>query len=455
VLNPGEFISAVSDFLSRGNERSLNVKRNILYSFGIKGVSIVVSFLLVPLTINYVTSERYGIWLTITSIVVWVSFFDIGLGNGLRNKFAEAKARGETEQARTYISTTYAILTFIIIIIWLFFIAINPLIDWTQILNSPAFMRDELKRVVFIVFSFFCLQFVFQLISTILTSDQKPAKASLYNLIGNILSLSIIFILTKTTSGSLNKLAFVLGGIPVMVLATATIYFFRGKYRDVRPSFKYINLRYSGELMNLGLKFFILQIASLIIYQTNNIIIAQLFGPSEVTVYNIAFRYFFSISMVFGIIITPFWSAFTEANTKGDIAWIRNTMKRLIQAWGLLSLAVLFMLLVSKGFYNIWVGKEIHIPAILSTVIAISVLVNTWCSVFAYYLNGVGKIKIQIYSGLFGAVMNIPLAVFLGKLLGIEGVVLAGIFLGLISAVWAPVQYFKLISNTAKGIWNK
>ena len=100
----------IKNFLSTGHSRSIRAKKNIFASFGLKGISILISFFLVPLVLNYIDITKYGIWLTLSSIIGWFGFFDIGLGNGLRNKFAEAIAKGQKELARIYVSTTYAIL---------------------------------------------------------------------------------------------------------------------------------------------------------------------------------------------------------------------------------------------------------------------------------------------------------------------------------------------------------
>ena len=123
----------IRNFFTQGNERSINAKKNILIIAVLKGFSIAISLFLVPVTIHYVNPTRYGIWLTLSSIVGWFSFFDIGLGNGLRNKFAEAVASGKPELARTYVSTTYAILTIIIAIVLLLFFCINPFLNWAKI----------------------------------------------------------------------------------------------------------------------------------------------------------------------------------------------------------------------------------------------------------------------------------------------------------------------------------
>jgi O-antigen/teichoic acid export membrane protein len=189
--------------MNRSNERSTNAIKNIIASFGIKGISIVVSLLLVPLTINYVNPTQYGIWLTLSSIVGWFSFFDIGFGNGLRNRFAEAKATGDYAKAKAYISTTYVCLGIIFSVVWIFFFCINFFIDWSVILNAPAQMAKELSQVAIIVFSFFCMQIVLKTINTVIIADQKPAKSAFFDMLGQVLTLLIIFILTKMTYGNL------------------------------------------------------------------------------------------------------------------------------------------------------------------------------------------------------------------------------------------------------------
>ncbi len=448
-------LKLIKNFFTQGNERSVNAKRNILFIAILKGCGIAISLFLVPVTIHYVNPTRYGIWLTLSSIVGWFSFFDIGLGNGLRNKFAEAIASENHDLARTYVSTTYAILAIIIAVVLFIFCCINPFLNWTKILNTPSDMSHELRLLALIVFGFFCLQFVLRLITTIITANQQPAKASLFDFLGSLFSLTIIYILTKTTSGNLIYLGTVFSLTPVVVLTSSSIWFYNHKYKQYAPSFKFVKFRFARDLMSLGIKFFIIQMATVILYQTSNIIIAHLFGPEQVTPYNIAYKYFGVITMAFGMIMVPLWSAYTEAWIKKDISWIKNTIKKLILIWGLITLTVIIMFVFSNFIYRMWVGKEIKVPLTVSAVMAAYVIINGWCGIFSQFLNGVGKIKLQLYSGILGALINIPLAIFLGKHLGIYGVVMSTAILGIISAVWSPIQYMKIINNKAKGIWNK
>ena len=240
-----------------------------------------------------------------------------------------------------------------------------------------------------------------------------------------------------------------------MVFTSSSIWFYTHKYKKYAPAIKYVRFKFARDLMTLGFKFFFLQIAALILYQTSNIIIAQLFGPEQVTPFNIAYKYFGIITMAFTIFIMPFWSAFTEAWTKKDIIWIKSIMKKLVFIWIFLSITTIIMFIFSDFIFRIWIGKELKVPIKISAVVAVYVIINSWCGIFSHFLNGVGKIKLQLYSGLLSALINIPLAVFLGKHFGVSGVVLSTCILGIISAIWSPIQYMKIINEKARGIWNK
>ena len=456
MKRPINFLKNLAGF-GEGHERTNRAKKNIAASFVIKGFSILISLLLVPMTINYVNPTRYGIWITLSSIIGWFGFFDIGFGNGLRNKFAEAIAKGEKELARTYVSTTYAILSIIIGIILVLFLIINPLLNWAKLLNTTSDMAGELSILALIVFVFFCIQFVLQLITTILTADQKPAKASYFNLLGSVFSLAVIFIITKTTQGSLLYLGLALGFAPILVLTTSSLWFYNRDYKNYAPSFKYIKFSYAKDLMNLGIKFFIIQIAAVFLYQSNNLIITQIYGPKEVTTYNIAFKYFGIIPMLFSIVTSPFWSAYTEAYYKKETEWIKRTIKSLIIIWLMICVLSIIMLIFSNVIYRFWIGINIKVPFSLSLVCALYSIIVTWSSIFLSFINGIGKIFIQLYLTVIVIFVNIPLAIFLSKYLnlGISGVLLATCIDFLMFAIVIPIQYQKIIKNNAIGIWNK
>ncbi|RZL69658.1 MAG: polysaccharide biosynthesis protein [Pedobacter sp.] len=446
----------VRRFFNRGHERSVKAKKNIFAMLIIKGISILVGLVLVPLTINYVSPARYGIWITLSSIIAWASFFDIGFGNGLKNKFTEAIAKGEHHKAKIYVSTTYAILFIITIILLLIFFAINPFIGWSSVLNASVSLSYELSLLACIIFSSFAVQFVLKLITNLLASIQKPALASLFDMLGQVLVLIFVFALTKFGDGSLPSLGLALGGGQIIVLLVATLWYFARELRQYAPSFSTVEFKYAKDLMSIGLKFFVIQIVVIVLYETNNIIIIQLFGPKEVTVYNVAYKYFSIIPMVFAIVISPFWVSFTDSFVKRDFIWMKGVLRKLQKAWlGLVILAII-LVTVSSFVYSFWIKNAVIIPLTLTMGMGFYTVVNAWGSLHTQLLNGIGKLKIQLISAILMAIINIPMALFLGKHFGLSGLVWGQSLLPLITtAWWAPIQINKILNNKAKGIWNE
>jgi O-antigen/teichoic acid export membrane protein len=447
----------LNNYLNKGHSRSQNIKKNILLSFGIKGGSIVVTFLLVPLTLGYLGARDYGIWLTMSSVIAWFGFFDIGLGNGLRNRFAEAVARNDKELARTYVSTTYFGLTAIFGGLWLIFIPVSFFIDWNVVFNIPVESEHNLHLLVMYIFTLFVMRFVLKLISIIITADQKPAISNTFDPISNVISLLIIYILTLTTQGSLMYLAVAVTFSPVFVLLVASVYFFSRDYKNYRPSIRYFRASQFRDLTGLGFQFFIIQIAVLVIFSTDNMIIAQVLGPEAVTPYNIAFKYFHSVSMAFAILMNPLWSAYTQAYTLNDISWIRNITRKLVKIWLLVLLLVVIMVMISGPFYKLWVGDKVEIPLVLTVFMGLYILISTWNNIFVYFINGTGKVRFQLYSSVIAAAANIPLSIFLARDLnmGVTGVIMATCICLLPGTVLAPVQYKMILNSNARGIWNK
>lgn len=443
--------------MSIEENRTALLKKNIGWSFLIKGVSIITELLLVSITIKYLTPTKYGVWITLSSIIGWFGFFDIGLGNGLRNKFAESIAQGNHKSAQIYVSTTYALIASIVIVLLILFFIINRYINWGVILNVSAeyVSLSELNGLAIVIITFFCFRFLAQLINTILIADQKPAIASLIDLISRLIILFIVYYLTIKTTGSLIKLGITISGIPVIILTICSLLFFNGKYYRYRPQFRFIKLGAVRDIFGLGLKFFIIQIAAILLYQTNAIIIAQLFGPQQVTHYTVAFKYFSTITMVFSILLGPIWSAVTDAWTRDQLKWIKKLFYKIFGIWIVLSVVASLMLIFSNQVFRIWIGNEIQVQFSVSVLIAIWTLLNAWNLIFSTFLNGIGKIKLQSYIGIFSALINVPLAIYLGKEFGIEGVLMANIFAIISGIIIYPIQYRKIINNESKGIWNK
>lgn len=451
------FINKLKELLFKGHQRDKLIKKNILFSYLFKGLDITLGFLLVPLILNYLNEEQYGVWLLLFSLTGYFSFMDVGLSHGLRNKFAEAKAKNEVEKLRYYVSTTYALLAIIGSLFFVVFLLVNSFVNWERILNTSIISNDDLSILALFVFGAFSLQFVFKIIMTILTADQRPSIINLQGFLIKCLQVATILILINFTKGSLLTLGAAFSLIPIVSLLGLTIYYFTKDYKYIRPKITYIDFSYLKDIMNVGVKFFFITVAAIVLFSTDNLIITQLYGPEQVTPYQIANKYFGMSLMLFAIIVQPLWSAVTDAFHKDDFDWMRNTMKKMNRIWLLFSVGTLFMLIISPYFFKLWLGDKVYISFTLSFFWFLFVVIQSYNMIYTYFINGVGKLKVQLYITAFSIIFNIPASIFLAKTLhmGVSGVILATTISMLLSAVIKTIQYNKIINLRANGVWNK
>lgn len=446
----------VNAYFTKGDERSIAVKKNIAASLVLKCISILVSLQVLPLTIGYVNPTKYGIWLTLSSIIAWLSYFDLGFAHGFRNRFAEAKAKGDMKLAKEYVSTTYAVLFLLFSVILLITLVVNNYLDWSNILNIDLTYKDELNTVFSLLACFFCLNIVTSVFTTMLSADQKPALASLVQTGGQVLAFCCIYLLTKTTAGSLIALAFVFSGVPCMLLIIVSITMFRTKeYNVVAPSLRYIRFSLMQNILGLGGQFFIIMVSTLFIFQFINIILSRILGPEVVTQYNIAYRYFNVVNMVFIILLNIFWSAFTDAYIKKDYVWMKRTVKKMDLLWLLCIPVLILMIVCSKTIYQWWIGDSVSVSFSLSFCIAVYVFFQTGGNIYMYLINGTSKVRLQLIIYLFFALIAVPLMNYCCKYFGAEGVLIVPVIVFGLQAFIGRIQILKIINGTAKGIWLK
>lgn len=432
------------------------VKKNILGSLLLKSISILISLQVVPLTIDYINPTKYGIWLTLSSIIAWLSYFDLGFGHGFRNRFAEAKAKGNIKLAKEYVSTTYIVLLLLFFVIFLVAITFNSFLSWSDILNVDPAYNNELRTLFGLLSCFFCLNIVASIFNTMLAADQKPVLASLIQTSGQILAFICISILIRTTSGSLNALAIAFAGVPCFLLIMVSFVMFCGKkYKSVSPSIKYFRFSLTKNILGLGGQFFIIMLSMLFIFQFINIILSRVEGPEVVTQYNIAYKYFNILNMGVTVVLTPFWSAFTDAYVKQDYNWMRNVVKKLELLWLLCIPLLVLMVICSSNLYQWWIGDSVSIPFSLSVSMAIYILFQTRGNIYMYLINGTSKVRLQLILYLLFAIVAIPLMTFCSKQYGAEGVLIVPIVVFGLQAIIGRIQIQRIIKGTAKGLWLK
>lgn len=439
------------------DERSKKMYKNTIAMIGIRGFSIIITLISAPIMLHHVDRADYGVLLTLTSIVGWVGMMDIGLGNGLRNKLPEFLKNKDFIYAKKIVSSCYATLAIYVAVIITIFLALSPFINWLSVLNSPTSDAEEIRKLADVVFITFCIQFLLGLLNSILFAYQIPAFQSFFTFIGQLAALIAliiqVFIFNVTSVfqiGAVNCL------IPVLVLFCGSIGLFRTKLKDIAPSFKLVDFRTVGGILSLGMKFFVLQMITIVLFQANTIIIAKVVSPEAVVEYNLAFKYISLLTMIFTIIITPVWSATTDAYIRKDFTWIKKTISFSQRVCLISILLGILMLFVSKFIYGIWLGKDaIDISYSTTGLILLYISFEMLYKVYGTIINGIGKVFAQmILTGII-AVIYIPLALLLGSLWGLSGVLIANVIVFALNYIWAKLQCNRLINQTATGIWNK
>lgn len=279
--------------------------------------------------------------------------------------------------------------------------------------------------------------------------------ASLLDMLGTVVSLIGIYILTITTLPDLRYVALIFTISPVLVLLIASVFFFKGKFQSVSPSIQYIKMRYVDDLLSLGGKFFIIQLNAIILFQATNFLISHCAGPESVTIYNVAYKYLSISLMVVTIILAPIWSAFTDAYTKKDIRWMNDIHRKLMKLGVLAVLGIILMTAISSSVYRLWLGESVNVTWEVSIAIAVYLIIYVIANILTTILNGIGKVKLQLYSSVFAVLLFFPLAFGLGHIWGVTGIVVSQTLVMIPSAVLGYIQVNRVLSGKAIGYWDQ
>lgn len=439
----------------RGEQRTLIVKKNIIWSLLIKGISILTSLILVPMTLGYVSSEIYGVWLTISSILHWLTYMDVGFTLGLKNRLAECLSKGDYDKGKSLVSTTYFIMAIIFVPLAFVMVFVAPKIDWCGILNVASSNRVVIVKTVQLLVAFVSIQMIVNVFITVVAAHQKTALSSLFNVIGQVCSLLIIGFMTYFVKPSLFNLAFAYSLMPIIIVAISSLIYYKSSMRNIAPSYKSVNFSYIKDLWNLGAKFFIIQIQQIVLYQATNILISHISGPESVTQYNISYKILNVVVMVYNIILTPLWPAFTDAYTKKDYNWMNRVYKKMTRVFLLLCLCICIIVICSPIIYELWIGDKVSVPFVLTLSIAIYTFIHCWNSLQVILINGIGAVKLQTYVVLIGLIVHIPLSLFLGEYIGIFGVIASKTIINMIYGLFFTIQIIKILKQSAIGIWIK
>lgn len=433
--------------------RTTAIYKNVAASFFLKGCSAGIALLMVPLTLTCLGEYRNGVWLTISSMLVWIDQMDIGLGNGLRNKLAASIAHGLIDEARRVVSSTIVMLVCIIVPLTLLLCLLIMMTDIFAFFNVDTAIIPDLRFALLSAVILVCMTFVFKVIGNIYMGLQLPAVSNMILVVGQALALVATWLLLKNGVATFYNIVIVNTLAPLTVYLTAYLATFYKYHTELRPSARFVNLQSALELGNLGVKFFWLQIAGIIQFMTANILISKFFTPEMVTPYQIAYRYMSLVIVAFTVVCMPFWNATTDAYEREDTEWIRRANQKMNLMTMAMALLLLVMVVLSPWVYDIWIGDKCHVPFGMTAMMALYVFLLVLSMRYSYFLNGIGALRLQLYMTVV-TVFYIPLAWLISKETGDILWLMVVMCLCIAPSIFVNmIQFHKILHGTAKGLW--
>lgn len=409
-----------------------------------KAVSVLAMLITVPAVLSHLGSDRYGLWIAVTSFVGLLSFADLGLGNGLVNAISEANGRDDRVLARQYVSTAFFVLLIASFLAMILAVLAAVTIPWSSVLNvqDPGLVAEAVPAVLLVLASI-AVQLPLGVAAKVQQGYQEGFRTDLWTTGGSITGLIGTLIAVHFEAG-IPVLVLVVVGVPVLTSAANLIELVGFRRPWLWPRWQDVRRETCAGLFRLGFLFLVMQLVVVIAYTSDSIVVTRLFGPAAVTEFSIPSRVFASAGLLISMFLTPLWSAYGEAIARGDAVWIRKTFSRSVwfALWASASAAVA-LLFAGPALIAWWVGPEIRPAFALMLAFALWTVVSTVGNAVGMLLNGAGAVRLQVVIVSIMAIAAIVSKIALGRIFGLPGVawgtVLAYVvFSGIPQALFVP-----------------
>ena len=381
----------------RSNERHRRIALSAAASALSKVLGMVTALVSIPLALGYLGAERFGIWSTLSSLMVALQFADLGIGNGLINRVAEAHGRGDREAIRRYLSSGLLALLVVAGLVGLLIPAAVFWVPWPQLLRlQDAVAIAEVGTAVAAFAACLALAIPLGVVQRVQIGLQRGFVASLWQCAANLLSLLAIWLATQWQLG-LAWLVLALLAAPLLTALINGLWFFGVAERGLRPSPRVVTAPAVRQLLGTGGQFLVLQLAVAVLVYSDSLVIASVLGASHVATYAVPEKLFSIISVLLATLLIPLWPAYGEAIARQDTAWVRRTLKRsLWMATGVSMAGALLLVVGGPALMRLWVGDAVQVPWVLLVALGVWKVLEGAGLALAMYLNGAGIIRLQL-----------------------------------------------------------
>jgi len=428
--------------IERSTERHLLVLLSSL-SFGIaKIVALLASLITIPLTIKYLGVERFGLWMTISSAIAMVAFADLGIGNGLLNAVSNANGKNDNIAIKSYISSAIATLTIIALLVLIIFFTVFQFISWDEVFNvSSLTAAEEAGIATAIMLACFALSLPIGVVQRVQMGLQIGYVAYLWQILGSVLGLIATLVVISFQLG-LPSLIIAAVGVPIVANLLNGIVFFLIKRRDLAPSIQFVHRDAVSKVFHTGMLFLVLQIAGLVAFQSDALIISHYLGPAAVAEYFVVLKLFSIPGMILSFYLMALWPAYGDAYSRGETNWIRDTYKKSLHYSLILTIPMTgFLVVFGTLLIEMWVGSSVSPSIELILGMGLWALLTVWGGNYSTLLNGLHVIKFQVITSVLMAVFNVFISIWLVKKVGISGAIFGSV-LSLILVSYIPTHIY-------------
>lgn len=420
----------------RSSERYRRAALSTLTSLLAHGLGIGTGLLSIRITLSYLGKERYGLWMATSSLLTWAALADFGLARGMQNHLSEAHGHEDKDAAARYVSTGFVTLTLIALALAVAFAPFLFVIPWTRALNvdDPALM-NETRGAVAAVAVCFLAGFPLSLVPTIYSAYQRGYVANLFQIVGSLLSLGTLLVAVKLRV-DLPWLILATGGVAVLMTTVNLVYITR-EMPWLRPRWSLASKKTLRALAVTSTALLLFQLSSLLINETQIIIVAQRLGLPVVADYSIFMRVHVLPIVFIQMLDGPMIPAFREAYVRGETGWLRTAFWRLTRIKMVIALGAAGLYLVAGNFaVKLLSGRAVSFDWKVWAASGFLLIVGVWNGSFNDLLISVNRLWLLVIAIAFNGVVTCCLTFLMAKRFGVLGVVLATPIYSLVVTAW-------------------
>jgi O-antigen/teichoic acid export membrane protein len=415
----------------RSQERYRRAALTTITSVMGRAVTVITSLLTVRLTLRYLGTERYGLWMSVTSVVAFLLFTDLGIGNGLLNAITEARGQDDIKAVHRYVSSAFFVLLGIATLAMGIFACIYPFIPWPRVFNvaSSPIASHEAGPAVIVFLTCFLANIPLDVVQRVQTGHQEGYTTNFWMMMGNLSGLGFLLLVMHRNGGLPWLILAILGGGILGVLCN-WLQEFGFARPELFPTWELWDTAAARKILNTGLMFFLLQICGAFTLPLDLIIITQILGPEAVTQYSVPFRLFLLVITVANMFVMPLWPAYGEAYSRGDVNWVKTTLYHSL-GYSMLAFGpvVLGLAILGKIVVRVWVGSQVHPSWTLLAGMAIYAITLIFYNPISTFLSGINKMQFQVTVGLIQAVAAAGLKIVMARSMGLPGVIWASVIM--------------------------